>query len=128
MDDAQLKKIQDEIIGAIDEDLKIESTITETAREVAAKIFFSDSVKEVFNNTLYSFKQNRVIVKGKQSIFLVIADVYKYEHAKSIGERYIPFTVTAEIDNKMDLSKNLQAMIEAFFRHTTGKINPEETQ
>jgi hypothetical protein len=123
MTDEQIQRIQDEIMSSIQSETDIEDTIKNTAREIAARLTFNDKISSEFIDTLYMFKYRKIILPGaKQGIMMLIANMVKYQQFK---EKYRPYTVTVEIDNNFTFRENLQAVLEAFFRHMTGRTQAE---
>ena len=77
----------------------------------------------------FQFKDNIFIarltedIKGfKRVIRLVVSN----ENSRAIaGNRYIPYTVEAEVDNNLSAKENYCTVFEAFLRHVCGAVQPE---
>lgn len=126
MTDEQITRIQEELMSSIQEKVDTEDMIKNTAREIAARLVFKDKVSAEFADKLYMFAYQQVIAPGaKLGIMMLVADMQNFTLFK---EKYRPYTVTVEIDNKFTLRENLQAVVEAFFRHITGTTQAEELE
>lgn len=62
----------------------------------------------------------------KVTLLIVIADMRKYEEARSRNAMYSPFTMTVESNVAHDETAQLKASLEAFLRHISGAVMPEE--
>ena len=69
--------------------------------------------------------RNVISREFKQVIHIVVTDMDKYEESRRTGKAYLPFTLEAEIDNKLSYSESMRGACAAFFRHITGAIEPE---
>lgn len=123
MDDKQLEKLQEELLAQVNAPLELEQYIKDISDKVAFELYASKKVLIEFEDTQYLFKSRSVFLNGKKGINIVVADMVKF---KLLREKYIPYQVTVEIDNNFSELENLKAAIEAFFRHVTNLVQPEE--
>lgn len=71
--------------------------------------------------------QYRKKIDGLRTIFLiVIADIRKLEEARDRNAQYCPFTMSVESNSNLDEIEQLKASLEAFLRHISGAVQPEE--
>lgn len=82
------------------------------------------------NGTItFQFQDNTFVARLTEDIkgFLrVIRLVVSNEESRKIaGNRYIPYTIEAEINNDMSAFENYCTVFEAFLRHICGAIRPE---
>lgn len=123
MDDKQLEKLQEELLAQVNAPLELEQYIKDISDKVAFELYASKKVLIEFEDTRYLFKSRSVFLNGKKGINIVVADMVKF---KLLREKYIPYQVTVEIDNNFSEVENLRAAVEAFFRHVTNLVQPEE--
>jgi len=123
LDDKQLEKLQEELLAQVNAPLELEQYIKDISDKVAFELYASKKVLIEFEDTRYLFKSRSVFLNGKKGINIVVADMVKF---KLLREKYIPYQVTVEIDNNFSEVENLRAAVEAFFRHVTNLVQPEE--
>lgn len=100
---------------------EIESTARNVANLLAVK---NDGVKFEFQGNEFVVRQrtNWYDLGTAKSINLAISNEATRSRA---GNKYIPYTVSVEVDNKFTLRENYEAVIEAFLRHITDTERPE---
>ena len=117
-----LAKLQDEMLGQVDQEVALEQEIEEASSRIAHNMAKSNN-KSTFevNSLVYEIQAARRAVPSKSGIkhyiIMIIADQMKM---KILGKKYIPYTVNAEIDNNLEWEANLKAMIQAWMRHVSG--------
>lgn len=123
--DEQLAVIQEQMThDVIDVPEELEELITDTAERVAREIALKDGKSTIdFQEEIYTFKAMKRVVSFKELIYMVVVNE---EHRKMGGNKYRPYTVTAEVDNNFSYMENLQAMVETFLRHITGMVTAQE--
>lgn len=120
MTDEQLKELQDRIMrDTIDAPAEIEALIADIAEKVARDLTFKTSqiARIDFDDYVYTFKATKKTVNFKQVVYMVIVNE---AHRIIGGNKYRPYTVTAEIDNSKSYTDNLKAIVETFLRHISG--------
>lgn len=122
MDDKQLKKIQDEIMGSLNADDKADEEIKNLSEEIAAKLTLEQKTKVFIEEREYTFAY-KMIEGKKRMIIMFVADTVKYN---IVGNKYAPYTVKAEIDNDFTMRENLQSVVEAFIRHKLDRVKAQE--
>lgn len=92
----------------------------------------SDAVNQVFlgkDTISFQFCDNVFIARLIEDIkgfSRVIRVVISNEGSRQIaGDRYIPYTLEAEIDNNLSARENYRTIFEAFLRHVCGAVKPE---
>lgn len=123
MNDEQLEQIQNNLIQEFEAPIKLEKEILELADKISLDLYKSNKSLIEYNDIKYFFKSRKVNICNKKGIELVVADMDKF---KLLYNKYQPYHVTAEIDNNLSDLENYKAIVEAFFRHITGLIKPEE--
>lgn len=123
MDDKQLKRIEQELIRQMDKELQREEMVEELAKEVAAKLIASGKAEVELEDKAYRFQYKVFEYGNKRIVNMVVADIRKFQ---ILQERYIPYKVSAELDNNLSLQENLASVAEAFFRHVLGMVKAEE--
>lgn len=110
------KKILDEINAEVNIDKHIE----EMSSEIAANLTLSKSCEVEINGTPYRFSYTRgADKKGKDTLMMIVANRIKYEIAAG---KYVPFTVSAEMNTAYSLNENLVMLAEAFVRKITNQV------
>lgn len=102
----------------------LEKEIAEISALAAGQIIFS-----VNGTATFEFRENKFIARSRESIIgskrclqLVISN----ETTRSlVGNKYIPYTVSCEVDNDFSLLDNYKAVFSAFLRHLTGTDQAE---
>lgn len=120
MTDEQLAALQDKIMhDTIDAPAEMEAMIQDTAAKVARDLSLkaSQTARAEFEDELYIFKATKTVINFKQVVHMVIVNE---EHRKLGGNKYRPYTATAEIDNGFSYEDNLRAVVETFLRHISG--------
>lgn len=123
MDDKQLERIQEDLLAQVNAPLELEQRIKDISSKVAFDLYASKKALIEFEDTQYLFKSRNILLNEKKGINIVVADMVKF---KLLREKYIPYQVTVEIDNNFSEVENLKAAVEAFFRHVTNLVQPEE--
>lgn len=123
MDQKELEKslFDKYVTKPVELDEEIESTARNVANLLAVK---NDGVKFEFQGNEFVVRQrtNWYDLGTAKSINLAISN----EATRSrTGNKYIPYTVSVEVDNKFTLRENYEAVIEAFLRHITDTERPE---
>lgn len=125
MTEEQIDTIQKNMMKSyVDAPIELEERIKDTAEKTAGILVYQEGRKAEFefNDTVYEAKLKKTVSDFKEIIYMVILDEKKL---KSAGGHYVPFTVSAEVDNSFSYYENVKAMVEAFLRHITGTIQPE---
>jgi hypothetical protein len=122
MDDRKLAEIQDQLMKELDTEVRVEEEIVSSSKTIAEYLMSGKPCRTDLDGTPYMFKYRLLGQAPKQFIFMLIVNEVKYKIAQ---EKYKPFTATAEVDNQYTLLENLQATVEAFIRHKSGRIKPE---
>lgn len=121
----ELNALQEEMLRNIDDEVKLEQEITEMAAKIAHDMAKKGN-KALFQWNGVTYQANaacRTMMQGKipkKVVVMVIADTVKL---RILQKKYIPYTVTAEIDNTFDWETNLRTLMEAWFRHISGLVN-----
>lgn len=110
--------------------LELEEEIATTARNVAASLAVrSDGVTFEFPSSgpqraefVVKQRTNWYDVGGSKTISLAISNEATRSRA---GNKYIPYTISVEVNNNFTLRENYEAIIEAFLRHLVGEDRPE---
>ena len=123
MNDAQLARIQDEIMGSINKSVDLDSLIEDTAANVAIDLAYKNKSATIeFQNEdletrVLMFSARRITTPAfKQAIVMTVADVEKYK--KDTG--YRPYIVTAEINHDYTLYESMKLTVNRFLRHFSG--------
>lgn len=123
MDQKELEKslFDKYVTKPVELDEEIESTARNVANLLAVK---NDGVKFEFQGNEFVVRQrtNWYNLETAKSINLAISNEATRSRA---GNKYIPYTVSVEVDNKFTLRENYEAVIEAFLRHITDTERPE---
>lgn len=123
MDQKELEKslFDKYVTKPVELDEEIESTARNVANLLAVK---NDGVKFEFQDNEFVVRQrtNWYDLGTAKSINLAISNEATRSRA---GNKYIPYTVSVEVDNKFTLRENYEAVIEAFLRHITDTERPE---
>lgn len=102
----------------------LEQEIETIAQEVAGKLVYGVNpvVSFSFLGDPFLVRAKRVInLYNKQTINLVISN----EETRRIGgSHYVPFTITAELDNSFSMVENYKAIIIAFLNHVSNNERP----
>ena len=134
MDESSFERLREELMDKyIDTPEELEKQIEGVAEETARNLRFRpDGAWMQFHcpdeEEPRTFKvQYRKVVKDmKVIIFIVIADIHKLETAHERNAQYAPFTMTIESNVNTDETAQLKASLEAFLRHISGAIAPED--
>ena len=118
MNEEELQKIEQELLKQIDQEVDQDKQITQQAQEIAASLSLQGMANASINGREFAITYN---TRGK-NIAMVAADRAKYQ---LVGEKYRPYVIQAEVDNKFSLRENLEAVVESFIRHLVGAIHPE---
>ncbi len=117
--DEQLQKIQDNLMNQLDSDDALEKEIMEVADKCSHDLAFRGKAFVEFNNRHYMLRARHTI----DTILIIVADDLLF---KIVGEKYRPAFIKGEIQNGLTYQENVRATVEAYFRHITNKIKPEE--
>lgn len=118
MNEEELKKIEQELLKQIDNEVDLDKQISEQAQEIATSLSVQGVARTTIDGSPFAISYEK---KGKE-IRMVAADVAKFQ---LVGEKYRPYTITAELDNRFSFKENLIATCEAFIRHLLGEVRPE---
>lgn len=121
----ELNELQEEMLQNIDNEVELEQEIVEMSAKIAHDMARLDRpVQFQWKSTTYEASAaKKTMMQGKIAkpfIVMVIADKMKF---RILQGKYIPYTVTAEIENDFDWETNLRTLLEAWFRHTSGLIS-----
>ena len=121
MDEEQIKKIERELLGQIDQEVNEEKQVATQAKDVATQLKSRGTAAAQIDqrNFVITF-----MAKGN-NITLIVADKAKYD---LMGEKYRPYIVEGQIDNEFSMHQNLEAVCESFIRHILGAVRPESLQ
>lgn len=123
MKEEEIQRIQNELLKSFDKEQQMEEMVENLSGEIAAKLVLENKATAEVNGLEYMFAY-RFINKGKkQFIYMTVANLNKY---RLLQEKYVPYTVTAEIDNDFTLKENLKATVEAYLRHILDMVKAEE--
>lgn len=122
MNDEKLKQIEQEILSEIDKETRIETEIVQASEEIASHLIVSKTVRTEIDGRAFHFRYR--VLNGPKSkvIFMVAADIIKFE---LLQQKYKPFTISFEMDERYSEKDNLKTGVEAFIRHITGHIRPD---
>lgn len=122
-DEKQLKKIEEELLKQMDQSIHDEEHLIERSKEIGAKLSLSPSTKEEIDGKVYTFSYRTMDTHAGKSIFMMVADEFKYQIAL---DKYKPYMINAEINNDLSLKENLTAIVESFLRHVFDMVVAEE--
>lgn len=132
MNDAQLARIQDEIMASVVKDVDIEAMAKETAAKVAIDLAYKNKPitiefpNEDSETRVLTFRSRRVTTPNfKPALLITVADV---ENFKRIGAAYRPYIVTVEINHNYTHYESLKLAINRFLRHFSGNPVVEELE
>lgn len=119
MTDDELKRLEQQLLGELDNEENEEQHIVATSKEIAARLMLNRKIQmEMFDSVYdisYAANGNRIVI--------VFADPLKYKIAP---KTYRPYSVVYEIENNLTMQENLACACEAFFRHEAGKNEATE--
>lgn len=125
MDEAQIQSIEQSLLRQyVTAPLSLEDEIKALSKDVSGKLLLgvTGTADFQFLGDPFIARAKRSIQGNKQIINMVISN----EETRRIGgSHYVPFTVSAEIDNSFTLSENYEAIIQAFLRHVSNTEIPE---
>lgn len=131
MNDAQLARIQDEIMGSVNKSVDLDSLIEDTSANVAVSLAYKNkSIDIEFQNEdneirVLSFSARMVTTPAfKRIIIMTVVDVEKSTKANF----YRPFTITAEIDHNYTQYESMKLVVNRFLRHFCGCPIADEIQ
>ena len=115
MREEEIKKIEKELLSQIDQEVDLDKQIDSQANEIASSLATRGAANaRIDNKNLYIVVQHK-----KDKIVMAAADREKF---KLMKDRYRPYTIEAEMDNKFTFQENLKATVEAFIRHLLGEV------
>lgn len=121
---ANLEKIYEDLYDRyiVDPD-NLEKEIAAVASDAANQVFLGrDTITFQFCDNVFVARLTEDIKRFSRVIRVVISN----ESSRQIaGDRYIPYTLEAEIDNNLSARENYRTIFEAFLRHVCGAIKPE---
>lgn len=124
MTDEKLQEIHDNLWEHyILDPENLEKEISEIADSAARQIVLGKNI------TTFQFGDNVFVarltedIKGFQRVIRVV--ISNERSRETAGNRYIPYTVEAEIDNRFSALENYRSVFEAFLRHICGAVQPE---
>lgn len=123
MNEKELKRIEEELLRGLNKEEEAENTVKELSEQIAAKLVMQNKTTAEIEDKEYAFAYRQITVGKNKGIFMIVADVAKY---KILQEKYVPYTVTAEIDNDFTLRENLESIVEAYLRHILDMVKAEE--
>ena len=121
MNEDQLKKIEQELLNQLDQEVNQDQQIATQAKEIASSL----NLQKIAQARIEDRDFVLTYQANKKNITVLAADKNKYQ---IVGEKYRPYVIQAELDNKFSLKENLEAICESFIRHLTGDIYPEPLQ
>lgn len=119
----QLKNTEEEMLSQMNEQEKLENDIEEMAFRVGHDLSKTHKTTFEWMNIVYECTVGHRTAPDKRDkkmheyIVLVVADKTKF---RILNGKYIPYTVTAEVDNSLGYEENLRAMVSAWLRHVCG--------
>ena len=124
MTNEEIQRIHDSLYDEyIIDPENLEKEISDTA-DIAANQVLTGK-----NTIAFHFKDNTFIarlIEDYKGFVRVIRLVVSNESSRAIaGNRYIPYTVEAEVDNNLSARENYRTVFEAFLRHVCGAVQPE---
>lgn len=124
MTEQELQRVHDNLYELyITDPENLEKEISSVANNAARQALLSNgAVKFQFQDNLFVAHLTEDIKGFKRVIRLVVSNE---ESRRIAGNRYIPYTVEAEIDNNMSVLENYCTVFEAFLRHVCGAVQPE---
>lgn len=122
MNEKDLKKIEQEIISNINNEIKTDEEIREKAMYAAELLMQNPRLDLEIDETVYAIKFTVNNSINPPSIFMIATNIAKYT---LVGSSYRPYTINVEINENYSLKENLAGAIEAFIRHITGNYKPE---
>jgi len=125
VDESQIQKIEQNLLQQyVTAPLSLEEEIMSLSKEIAGKLVLgaSGSANFEFLGDPFIARAGRVIDGKKQVINLVISNE---ETRRIAGSHYVPFTVSAEVDNSFSLLENYEAIFQTFLKHVSGTERPE---
>ena len=125
MNEAQIDQIQQQLFQQyVTNPTDLEQEITSVAKDVARRIMLGtqDAVHFGFLGDPFIIRA-KPTVQGNQRIIMMV--ISNEATRKIAGNKYVPFTVSSEIDNNFSLLENYEAIIETFLRHIAGTDKPE---
>lgn len=119
-----LEKVHEELYDKYVVDPEnLEKEISAVADNAANQAFLGkDTVSFQFGDNIFVARLTEDIKRFSRVIRVVISN----ENSRQIaGDRYIPYTLEAEVDNNLSAKENYRTVFEAFLRHVCGAIQPE---
>ena len=124
MDEERIQQIEQNLYQQyVTAPQNLEQEIESIAQEVAGKLVYgiNPTVDFSFLGDPFLVRAKRLVNGSKQVINLVISN----EETRRIGgSHYVPFTVTAEVDNNFSMVENYKAIIIAFLNHVSNNERP----
>lgn len=119
------EQMHKQLLDEINHELDAERRIEEYAAEIAGHLVLSKKHEVDIEGSQYLMSY--AIAPGQKNtrtIVMMAVNTAKYELTQG---KYIPFRLTAEMNESMSLRENLEMMVDAFIRHLTGRIqSPDE--
>lgn len=102
---------------------KLEKEISAVADDASKQAFLGrDTITFQFCGNVFVARLTEDIKRFSRVIRVVISN----ENSRQVaGDRYIPYTLEAEVDNNLSALENYRTVFEAFLRHVCGAIKPE---
>jgi len=125
MDEAQIQDIEQKLLQQyVTAPISLEDEIKALSKEVSGKLLLSvtGTAEFQFLGDPFIARAKRTIQGNKQVIYMVISNE---ETRRIAGSHYVPFTVTAEVDNSFTLNENYEAIVQAFLRHVSNTEKAE---
>jgi hypothetical protein len=123
MNDKQLEQIQNELMKNLDDESRLEDHIKQSSETIASYLMGHEACNIDINNIPFRIKYKLLDMKnGNKLIYMLAANMTKY---RITPEKYVPFSISANVDEQYSLQDNLKAVAEGFVRHITGRIKPD---
>ena len=128
MTEEEIKKIEDHLmLQYVTQPLELEDLISKVAATVAGRLLYAPNRTASFEfmGDVFVARCKEFSGHGKKQIYFVISNETTREMA---GNKYIPFTLSCDVDNNFSVIDNYRAAIEGFLRHLLNRDKVEEIQ
>ena len=123
MREEDIQRIQNELMNKIDSDVAREEWVVNLSKNIAGKLILSNKTTAEIDGEELAFMYTAYQDGDTKGIRMIVANITKY---RLIQEKYIPFTVKAEVNNELTLRENLEAVVEAYLRHILDMVEADE--
>lgn len=123
MNEKQLQKIQDEIMGNLDKEDKVEQEIIESSKSLTSELMTKKIARTKLNDVDYTLKckiQNFGLI---HKVVLIGSDDVKFKIAQG---KYKPAMLMNDFDKRMSEFENIRVVVEAFLRLRLDRVKAEE--